>query len=140
MTEKNNLPFEYQHIRSKPIKQFEHRFQFRKGDDYNTVIQPGESIRIYGSIRPGSEFEKQFDLTFKVGDHAVYGGSSLLFIGRIVLIEPKFVTIRRFEYGPKVNKLSIYEFCWRNWDYDASRIDQENFEIKHYFESLFGAL
>lgn len=105
--------------------------------DQHAEILPGTSIRLFGVrhnvyIRdaasgkpvPGS---KAYNLTFSVGDEAEYDSYNMHFTGTITAIAAKTVTIQ--ERGGRAHRLSIYEFCWRNWDYNAEAIADRNLDV-----------
>lgn len=110
-----------------------HEGQTLKGQ--NAEITAGVSIRLFGTkgnIYVRDEAGKmvagsrEFDLTFRVGDSAVYGSYNYIYTGEITSIGEKTVTIQ--EEGGKAHRLSIYEFCSRNWSFDAERIADRNFD------------
>jgi hypothetical protein len=82
----------------------------------------GKSVRLYGVEKnvyvkdengkrvPG---EKTYDMTFEVGDEAEYDSYNLSYIGTIVAIGAKTVTIRPGK-GERTRRLSLKEFSWRN--------------------------
>lgn len=63
--------------------------------------------------------------TFAVGDRAEYDSYNLSYIGRILSITAKTVTI---DHGDRcdngTSRLSIYDFCWRNYDGMAGKVRQ----------------
>ena len=110
---------------------------------YNADVEPRQSIRLYGECQDRCRYIKQvdangvttyhqesyaqpFDLTFRVGDRAVYGSYNLTYTGKIVAIGPKTVTIDAHGTGERQHRLSLYDFAWRNWDYNAEKIAHDN--------------
>ncbi len=78
-------------------------------------------------IRPRYEpVFTDFDLTFRVGDTAVYGSYNLTYTGRITSIGPKTVTVQHYEGSREVTRLSLVKFISRNWNFDRARIEREN--------------
>lgn len=84
----------------------------------------GKSIRLYGVDKnrwvndpvtgkrvPG---EVPYDMTFEVGDEAEYDSFNLSYIGEIVSISDKTVTILPRRRGEKKRRLKLAEFSWRN--------------------------
>lgn len=68
---------------------------------------------------------------FVVGDEAEYDSYNLSYTGKIVGITDSRVTIRK----PHANGdtyLSMYEFCWRNYGFDAEQVAQKNHEAMQY--------
>lgn len=92
------------------------------GETYNVEIEPKKSIRIYGNYKGNN---KAFNITFKIGDKAEYDSYNLKYIGEIVSIGEKTVTIDP-GHRDKKSRLSLAEFCWRNHNFDAERIAKEN--------------
>ena len=89
--------------------------------DYSVDIVPGQSIRIYrkGVLAAG----------FQIGSEAEYDSFNLSYTGAIKAITDKAVTITK--YG-RNHRLNIYEFCWRNWDFNAAEIAARNAETSMY--------
>jgi hypothetical protein len=90
----------------------------------NADIEPGVSIRIYGTRQ-----SQQYDLTFKIGDTASPDSYNLIYTGKIVAIGPSTVTIH---WHSKNTRLGLYEFSWRNYDFNAKEIADKNFETSQY--------
>jgi hypothetical protein len=90
---------------------------------HHADITPGVSIRIHGVMTNRVGGPQAYDLTFKVGDSAVYGGYNLTYTGRIVSVGAKTVTIEN--HGQKT-RLSIASFSRLNDDYDAAKIAERN--------------
>lgn len=90
----------------------------------NATIVVGKSIRLHGARWAGQECERKHDITFNVGDQAVYDSYNLTYVGEIVAIGPKTVTIVN-QFGEK-KRLSIYEFNWRNRHFDLEKIARDN--------------
>jgi hypothetical protein len=97
--------------------------------EYGVELRKGESIRLFGEYKNHVKGPKPFDLSFKVGDRAVYGSFNLTYTGIIVSIGEKTVTIREpYSHDSKCHRLQFSEFAWRNWDYDAEKIAKRNSE------------
>lgn len=69
--------------------------------------------------------------SFRVGETAEYGSYNFRYIGKIVSITDKTVTIysetRRRNY-----RLSMYEFCWRNINFNEETVTAQNIETSYY--------
>lgn len=89
--------------------------------EYAVDINPGKSITIY---RNG-----QAQTSFRLGDTAEFDSFNLSYTGRITGISPKTIVIE--QYGTR-HKLNLYEFCWRNWDFDAVKTAARNAEEMMY--------
>jgi hypothetical protein len=95
---------------------------------YNADIEPGRSIRLHGIHQ-----KKPFDVTFKLGDIAEYDSYNLHYTGKIVQIAANTVTIERGSTGERANKrLSLYEFCWRNYDFNETEVAAKNMDTMQY--------
>ncbi len=93
------------------------------GNIYHADIEPKQSLRLYGWIQ-NAQTPHEFELAFKVGDHAEYDSYNLAYVGTIESIGEKTVTIR--ERGGRLHRLSLYEFAWRNHNFDLARIQDSN--------------
>jgi hypothetical protein len=89
--------------------------------EYAVDVKPGRSIQIY---RNGTACR-----SFQVGDEAEYDSYNLNYTGTITAITDKAVSI--LKYG-ETRRLNIYEFCWRNWDFDAVKTAARNAEEMMY--------
>jgi hypothetical protein len=75
---------------------------------FNADIVPGESIRLFGENN-----ERPFDITFKLGDLAIY---SMISTGPIVTISENTVAIHR-QGWKKYKRLSLYTFSLYNYKF-----------------------
>ena len=91
------------------------------------------TVEIFGSVQwhkggqngqPVEFFRRKFAQSFQVGDVAVYDSWNLIYVGTIVSIGTKTVSIKTESDG--IRRLSLYEFCDRNWNFNAERIDHHN--------------
>jgi hypothetical protein len=82
---------------------------------------PFDSLNLVNTYIPKYE---EFDRTFYIGDRAVEGSYNLIYIRPITKIAAKTVTVEM--YSEETRRMSLYEFCWRNWDYNAERIQNHN--------------
>lgn len=89
----------------------------------NAVVLPGDSITLYGVNHNHVRGPQHVDVTFSIGSDAVYDSYNLEYVGQIVSIGEKTVTIRD---GQTVRRLSIAEFASKNHDYDPLRIIARN--------------
>jgi hypothetical protein len=122
-----------ENIQPKPLKRGGKVYEPKNTDGiYNAEIVKQKSIRIFGLYTNRTNGAVNFDKTFEIGDSAEYDSYNLNYVGRIVKIGEKTVTIKHYDHSRKVSQLSLYEFCWRNWDFDAERITRENSETLMY--------
>ena len=114
---------------AKQAKQVEYRdLETVTSGSTNADVTVGESVRIFGTDYPGQDYEKSFDMTFKVGDQAEYGAYNLRYYGPILAITPKTVLISASSTGERKKRLKIAEFCWRNKNFDLEKVRAENAE------------
>lgn len=90
----------------------------------NVELMPGHWIRLFGVDHNRISGPLNYDKTFKVGDYAEYDSYNLKYTGRIVAIGKKTVTIE--DMYKKNRRLTLYEFTWRNRDYDEKEIADHN--------------
>lgn len=95
-----------------------------RGNRYHADVTPKHSIRLHGfehnSVKP-----HDYDITFKVGDVAVYGGLNLTYTGKIVSIGEKTIKIA---HSGRATVLKIDDFNFWNSNFDAARIAKDNAE------------
>ena len=96
---------------------------------HKAQVIPGKAIRLFGSTDSFSGDIAHHDQTFKVGDIAEYNSYNLSYTGLIVAITPKTVTIE--SYGKKY-RLSLENFEWRNYDFNAEKTAKRNADTMQY--------
>jgi hypothetical protein len=104
-----------------------HHYPGEEMRGHHAEIVPGESIRLHGTEtnRVGGPIE--YDITFHVGDDAVYGGYNLTYTGPIMKIAANTITINAGSTGrSRAKRLTIAEFSRENRDYDAEKIAKHN--------------
>ena len=105
----------------------------RNGKKYEGSVTQGakaevalkKSIRLFGVRYLGDRCEKTYDITFSMGDTAEYDSYNLIYLGTIVSIGAKTVTIRH-DRSKQTTRLSIDQFNAKNWDFDLDRIAASN--------------
>lgn len=101
----------------------------RYRDEYHAEIEPKHSIRIFGIYRNLTRGPKPFDKTFRIGDWVEYDSYNMSYTGQIVAIGAKTVTVAPYgDLDGRKRRLDLYEFCWRNWDFDREAIAKRNSE------------
>lgn len=107
-------------------------------------IVVGVSIRLFGMTKPGNRYVIDasgarvldpgtvYRRDFKVGDEAVYGSYNLVYTGTITAIGEKTVTITESGRGGQVHRLALYEFDWRNWNFDPAETARRNADTMRY--------
>jgi len=106
-----------------------------KKDGHKAEIVPGVKIVLFGS-EDRSDYVKgengkfvrvakthEYRIEFKVGDPAEYDSYNLKYLGVITSITEKTVSIKD---GNTVRRLSIYEFDFRNYDFNQEIINKQN--------------
>jgi len=103
---------------------------------YGAEVSVGHSIKVWNAeaatqYTGNDTFGELPGTKFEIGDWAEYGSYNLTYIGRIVQITEKTVTIRpRYANEHERNRrFSLYEFAWRNYDFDFARVERQNAEI-----------
>lgn len=96
---------------------------------HNADIEPGVSIRLHGLERNHRREPFAYDRTFKIGETAEYHSYNLSYLGPIVAIGEKTVTI---DAGNRRCRLSIYEFSWRNRHLDLAKTIERNQDTMNY--------
>ena len=105
-----------------------------KATQYQAEIVPGKSIRIVTDQMTGYDGKPiytHFDKTFKVGDTAEYDSYNLSYFDRIEKITETQVWIHDHTYN-KTKRLSIWEFAWRNYDFNLAKKKRDNSDDLQY--------
>jgi hypothetical protein len=89
----------------------------------HALVIPGGSIVVYGVNHNHVRGPVLLDRTFAVGDAATYGGRNIDYIGTIVSIGEKTVTVRD---GQTTRRLPIGEFARLNKDFDLVKSEAHN--------------
>lgn len=97
------------------------------------AVVAGESITLIGTDKrfsPGfnKAVETPYKTTFEIGDMAEYDSYNLSYIGTIVSITEKGVTIRHRGEGSKTSRLKLAQFNWRNKHFDLDERRKRNSE------------
>jgi len=99
--------------------------------EYEVSLVPKKSIAVK---RVGKYATSPIE--FKVGDWAEYDSYNLTYVGKIVAISPKSVTIdvnAKYSWEkPKMKRLNLYEFSWRNYDFNLESIAAKNADTMMY--------
>lgn len=99
---------------------------------YHADVLPGHSIRIHGTMTNHVKGPQDFDMVFEIGARAEYDSFNLRYVGTIVAIGAKTVTIKHYDHSSEVTMLDLFSFCDRNWNFDAARIERENSDESRY--------
>lgn len=108
--------------------------------DHHAEILPGQWIRLFGETAKVTYEDSperytqrvvkvHYEKMFRIGDEAEYDSYNLSYTGTITSITEKSVT---FKTRSGVKRLSLYEFDWRNYDFDAEETRKQNRETMDY--------
>ena len=100
-----------------------------QSDTYTAEIEPKKSIRLFGTFNNLTKGPRQYDITFKIGDKAEYDSYNLIYVGTIISIGEKTVTI---EHHGERSRLNLENFASKNWDFDFDKIQAYNHEESYY--------
>lgn len=95
---------------------------------YECLVEKGQSIAV---ARYNREGKIEGGTRFRIGDQAEYDSYNLSYLGEIVAITEKTVTIRP-KYETKTRRLSLDTFAWRNWDFNLEETMKQNAETSMY--------
>lgn len=90
---------------------------------FTVTVEPKKSITV--------QRDNEKSVTFRIGDTCEESSYNLVYLGTIKQITEKNVIVEK-EFSKKTTRMKIENFCWRNWDFDAERIAQQNFETMQY--------
>ena len=117
----------YLNVQAKGSTRFgvKHEGQVRSG--HNVSVTPRKSVRLFGTIDNHiHRMGESYDITFAVGDVAEYDSYNLNYVGEIVAVGAKSVTIR--DPHGRNHRLNLHTFSWRNHDFDLAVILKRNSE------------
>ena len=66
---------------------------------------------------------------FEIGDLAEYDSFNLRYIGKIVAIGEKTITIQEKGRDRRRHRLNTRTFAFRNWDFDLTEVTHHNHEM-----------
>lgn len=90
----------------------------------NALVIPGDSVCLYGVNHNHVNGPQIVDVTFSVGDAATCGGRNIDFIGTIVSIGEKTVTVRESANGTR--RFSIGDFARLNQSFSLAKAEARN--------------
>lgn len=91
--------------------------------EYLVELEAGKSVKVFrernGVIEEGTRFE--------IGSEAEYDSFNLSYLGSIESISEKTITIVKSRgVSAKKHRLSLYEFCWRNFKFNSEEVRERN--------------
>lgn len=95
-------------IQANSIRRGQYVIDGRTLEGCSADVEPGVSIRIYGTYPNHVGGPKPFDKTFRLGDRCEYDSYNLKYTGSIVSIGPKTVVVRRQRHPPAADALRLY--------------------------------
>jgi hypothetical protein len=93
-------------------------------------VTPRKSIRLHGVDRNRVNGPVAYDRTFAIGDTVEYDSYNTSFLGRIVSIGAKTVTIEARIGGRR--RLTLEQFNWRNRHFDLETVAARNAEESYF--------
>lgn len=96
-------------------------------DCWAADVVRGHSIRIYGTYSNHVRGPQPFDRTFQIGDRVERDSYNLSFLGTVVAIGLKTVTIKDDNLAV-TSRLPLDTFIRRNWDLDVATLLRRNAE------------
>ena len=120
------------HLNIQP-KTIKHRGVIHVGKNYEGSVYNADTfgkhhttIRIYGTEANHVNGPFQFDRTFKVGDTVQYDSYNLIYLGQIIKIGPKTVTVKT-DLRDNV-RMDLFDFIRKNLRLDLEKIEKYNDE------------
>jgi hypothetical protein len=92
--------------------------------EYKVTIEKNTFIQI-DCLYKNAHTPKETSTKFMLGDFAEYDSYNLSYIGEIVSITEKTVTIRP-QYETTKRRLSLSDFCWRNYNFNLEKTKADN--------------
>ena len=107
--------------------------------EYDARIIPQQEITIRRNqpLEPGRLPNYRFngERTFRVGDWAEYDSYNLHYIGKIIAITNKTVTILDYpdsNIQSRKHRLDLHTFCWRNYTLSVEEKREQNADTRMY--------
>lgn len=127
---KTATPVMLSNVQPKPFKRRGQLIQpSEKNICFSVEVVRNETLRLtgwtegtrfgYDCDRQGVPHRRELDRTFSIGESVEYDSFNFAYIGQIVAIGEKSVTIE--EDDGRRHRLDIYDFCRRNFDFDLER-------------------
>lgn len=117
----------YLNVQGKPYTQFGRTYERSPDKGHNVSVTPGVSVRLFGIDGNKYGGPVAYDKTFRVGDVCERGSFNLVYLGRIVAIGEKTVTIVD-DLRQRKTRMSLDVFSRRNRDFDLAAIQKRNAE------------
>ena len=101
---------------------------------YWIKVVPGDCIKISKKNDDGTNTDPK---VYKVGDMVEYDSWNLSYTGKITKITPKTVFVDKNGKHDhiervEIKRMKLYEFAWRNYDFDYITKCEENAETRMY--------
>lgn len=114
-------------IRSKDTTQFKRPVPGKIVENQFAAITPGRSIVLFGITGTPYRGFKGYTRRFAIGDVAEYDSFNKSYLGKVVGITTKRITIEP-GYSEKKRSLDLYQFNWRNNKLDVAETVRRNQE------------
>lgn len=92
----------------------------------SATVERNKSIHLVGVYS-----NKSVNIEFGMGDMAEYDSYNLSYLGQIVGITDKTVSIRP-RYEKAIRRLKLSEFIWRNYNFNLAEVERANHETSLY--------
>jgi len=102
--------------------------------DVRIIPQQEITIRKNSLAEDGRKWAFDGERTFRVGDWAEYDSWNLHYLGQIIAITNKTVTIVDYpnSHNPRKRRLDLHTFCWRNFSRSVKEKREKNAETSMY--------
>ena len=117
-----------ENIKDRDCTRFGVRHEGPVARGHHAEVAPGHCIRLYGIDANRRGDPQAYDHMFRFGDRAEYASYNLHYLGTIMSIGEKTVTIAEDESRVR-HRLSLYEFSWRTRNLDLDAIAARNRDI-----------
>ena len=98
--------------------------------EYTVTIEKNKSIKI-DCFYKNRHNPQETSTAFKMGDTAEYSSYNLSYMGIIIGITEKTVSIK-CDSDKSIRRLKLSQFCWRNWDFNLEKKLAYNEEERTY--------
>jgi len=89
----------------------------------HALVILGDSVLVYGVNHNHVNGAQLIDRSFSIGDAATYGGMNIDYVGTIVSIGEKTITVRD---GATIRRLTVGEFAHYNKDFSLAKVEARN--------------
>jgi hypothetical protein len=136
-TKKSAKVIEIETLKSRDWVRFGVKHEGQVFEGHHATIRVGESITLHGIAdhydlmhKPTGGIDRTtlrmpYTRTFKIGDIVEVGSFNLTYVGAIVSIGEKVITVQE-DHRSSPKRMPIHEFAQRNWNLDLAAIRERN--------------